>query len=199
MRFTLPSDRGFYVPKGAVAVRDRSSDAVAYLHVRDRQSLPGKKDPAAVVFFGKQGRPVLNGFFTSEASREAEVRRLFEVRRQSLAFKAEQRAARKAKGRGLVVGDVVTASWGYEQTNTQFYAITKLIGSTMVELREVATQAADGHGFEGYGDRGYCKPVPDRFIGPVLRKVAKDGCVSIDSVRHARKWDGRPLYWSSYA
>lgn len=44
--------REFYIPKGAVKVADKQSDAVAYLY-----STPAGQ-PAVRVFYGKQSKPV---------------------------------------------------------------------------------------------------------------------------------------------
>lgn len=38
---------------------------------------------------------------------------------------------------GVQVGDVFTASWGYEQTNVDFFQVVSLVGSSSVRVREV--------------------------------------------------------------
>lgn len=38
---------------------------------------------------------------------------------------------------GIKVGDVFSASWGYEQTNVQFFQVIALKGSTMATFREI--------------------------------------------------------------
>lgn len=189
-RFSMT--RESYIRQGSVEVRDDQSDAVAFVY-----EAHGKL--GALLFYGKQAKPVWHFLFSTVERRDAKVQEGFAARRFSLAYKAQQRQERKGAGRGLEVGDLLVASWGYEQTNVDAYQVTALIGSTMVELRPIRVEQVSGCGFEHYGDRGYCRPAKDAFKGQPFRKVAKDGYVAIDSIRSASKWKGGPLYWSSYA
>ena len=43
----------------------------------------------------------------------------------------------------LRVGDILEASWGYEQTNINFYQVVALKGRTMVSVRECALEPAE--------------------------------------------------------
>ena len=45
--------------------------------------------------------------------------------------------AEKKNKYGVKVGDLFTASWGYEQTNNDFFQVIELVGSTSVRVREV--------------------------------------------------------------
>jgi hypothetical protein len=87
----------------------------------------------------------------------------------ALAEKQARTAARKAalsKGHDLAVGDVLYNSWGYDQTNVDFFQVTAVIGKRMVEVRQLASQAA------GTGrDSGQCVPKPDQFTGEPMRKM----------------------------
>lgn len=38
---------------------------------------------------------------------------------------------------GVKVGDIFSASWGYEQTNNDFFQVVELVGSSSVRVREV--------------------------------------------------------------
>ena len=40
----------------------------------------------------------------------------------------------------LQIGSILYASWGYDQTNIDFYEVTKLIGRTTLELRELGQE-----------------------------------------------------------
>lgn len=46
-------------------------------------------------------------------------------------------APRKTNKYGIGVGDVFTASWGYEQTNVDFFQVIALVGEGSVRIREV--------------------------------------------------------------
>lgn len=44
---------------------------------------------------------------------------------------------------GVKVGDVFHASWGYEQTNNNFFQVVELVGESSVRVREVRPIAND--------------------------------------------------------
>lgn len=178
-----------YIPAGSAKVEDRHSDAVAYAYTT--------KDglPAAIVYCGRREKSVWHHRFSKPEVRERHVAAFFEARRSHAKFKAEQAAKRAAQGRGLDVGDIVYTSWGYEQTNTEFFQITALIGKAMVELREIAQAREDSTCWMQWR----ATPEAGRFVGEPIRRVAKAGSVRIDDVRHAWKWDGRPKHCSGYA
>ena len=122
-----------YIPKGAVKVADKNSDAVAYLYQT------AKGEPGLRVFYGKQSKPVVAYYYTprkdqaAEQVRAAAIINAFKMRQDSLARKAKAQADRKAKGRGVEVGQYLVASWGYDQTNVNFYKVVALIGKSMAE------------------------------------------------------------------
>lgn len=41
---------------------------------------------------------------------------------------------------GVQVGDIFSASWGYEQTNVDFFQVVALVGASSVRVREVCPQ-----------------------------------------------------------
>lgn len=45
--------------------------------------------------------------------------------------------AKKKNKYGVKVGDLFHASWGYEQTNNDFFQVVELVGATSVRVREV--------------------------------------------------------------
>lgn len=179
--------REFYIPNGALAVADKQSDAVAYL----KTGTSGR--PIAVLFSGKRAKPDYHYNFSTEAQREQFVKTFFEGRQKTLARKVEQRKERKATTRSLAVGDVLHTSWGYEQTNVEFFQVTGLIGTKMVELRELS-QAREHTGFM----QGTCEPVPGKFIGEAIRRYdSGHKTVKVDDVRTAF-FGGGNHHWSSY-
>jgi hypothetical protein len=195
MRHKFP--REFYIPKNSAKVADKLSDAVAYVYESNGQ-------PKAAMFFGEQAKPVWHFRFRKVEDRERKVRESFEGRRASLAMKAELKAKRKAEGRGLEVGDVLRSSWGYDQTNVDYYEVTALIGSAMVEIRPIAQHREDTGWLQGQ-----CAPKPGEYTGPATRHLAKGGSVKVrDWGVWARKVEpmkvigGAPIYsassWSAY-
>jgi len=91
----FPLPREFYIPRGAVKVSDRHSDAVAYLYpCRNAGWSNGK--PAAVVFYGQQSKPVARHYYLTEAQRETEITKHFKARQDHIARKETHVAERKA-------------------------------------------------------------------------------------------------------
>ena len=92
------------------------------------------------------------------------------------------------------VGDVLENSWGYDQTNVDWYQVTRVSGKT-IWIRPIAHNCSDYGGAQG----GKSQPRRNEFTGPEQRKPvdhrgdvkARHGCMT--------KWDGRAVYCSSYA
>ncbi|MGL4968351.1 MAG: hypothetical protein ACRC67_44470 [Inquilinus sp.] len=177
------------IPQGAVKVTDKTSDSFAYIYTN------GRGQPCAMAFHGTSAKPAWIYAFLSIAAREARIRSFFEARAQKAAMKAERKAER-LKPHRLQLGHVLYSLWGYEQTNVNFYQVTRLIGRNTVELRELHQLIQDGQ----HWATGKAMPRLDDFQGePFVRRV--DGAtqtVRISSYRSARVWDGRPLDWTAY-
>lgn len=110
----------------------------------------------------------------------------------------ESKAVRKAercKPHSLKVGDILYSSWGYDQTNIDFYQVIEVNSPTMVTIRginDVATQ-------DGYmqGTRTPCK---DQFHGePMRKKASPDNSIKLNSHTYASLWDGKPKRYTAYA
>ncbi|MDE2344392.1 MAG: hypothetical protein KGL63_13575 [Betaproteobacteria bacterium] len=189
--------REIYIPTGAVKVSDKNSDAVAYLF----DNTKGK--PAAMMFYGKQAKPVWHFWFDNATRREGAIKAGFEKRQAATERKAALRAEDKAKTSGLVVGDILVSSWGYDQTNIDYYQVTAIHGKNSVTIRPIAAASKD----TGYMT-GESVPQSGAFIGEPMRKMARDGRVRITSFSSARKWNtatvaGVPVgpknQWTAYA
>lgn len=92
----------------------------------------------------------------------------------------------------LEVGDILTSSWGYDQTNVDFYQVERLAGKTMVEVREIAAQMVDSS-----GSSDYVRPYPASKGQKVYRRKIKGlnserPYINISSFQYAELWDGTP-------
>lgn len=108
--------------------------------------------------------------------------------------------------------DLITAtprsSWGYDQTNIDYYEVTKLIGKTMVEIREIGAESVSDN---GPAMTGSCVPRPGHYIGEPMRKTVStyDGqSVRIASYASAYKIETQEVggvkvypvdHWTAYA
>ena len=154
--------------------------------------------PAAKAFAGKKAKPIWNYYFGN-------VERMEKTIADTLAsYEAEdaRKAARKAEKAAFdattafAVGDIITNSWGYEQTNVDAFVVVK-VSAKRVTLREIGVETVPGSGIShGMADH----------VKPVVTKGGKESVhgVSIHGVNFkygsGSKWDGkRSLYRSWYA
>ena len=67
--------------------------------------------------------------------------------------------ATAAPAHGVKVGDLFYASWGYEQTNVNFFQVVELVGSSSVRIREVYPDLLKDEAVSGMSeDRWYKLP-----------------------------------------
>ena len=183
-----------YIPKGAIKVADKNSDAVAYLF----PSQSGNGKPAMKVFYGKQSKPVAYFVYPDEAQRAQRVAEFFKARQDRAAYMAQRRAKRieAAKAGKVQVGAYFYTSWGYDQTNIDWYRVEALIGKTMALVTQVkAMDASDGDAAWMTG-----KSVPSETpVGePFKVRLNGDG-FKVDGRNYANIWDGKPKNWTAYA
>ena len=192
MRYTLT--REMQIPKGARKVAHKATDAVVYLY----ENAAGL---CALGFSGKRDKADFRYRYRSEAERERAVRQFFESASAIAARKADYRAekaSKRAKGHKLQVGHILKASWGYDQTNIDWYQIVELVGKCSVRTRKIGAMDAST-GREPWM-AGHCMPAIDSFTGEAeLHRVSDGASVRIDDVRHAFLWEGRPANWTAYA
>ena len=91
---------------------------------------------------------------------------------------------------GFKVGDILVSSWGYDQTNIDFYEVVQVKGKGTVVIRQVQEKIVR------QGDQEEdVVPEPGKFEGePLLRRV-KPGDrpgVKLESYAWAYLWDGKP-------
>lgn len=112
----------------------------------------------------------------------------------------------KSKARRLQVGDILTYSWGYDQTNVDAFQVVRA-SDGCVWLREIATRVTETTGW--MAER--VVPVRDAFLkdSPEIKKVRKlnlwayrdadlEEYVQMDH-GSGRLWLGNSLYCSHYA
>lgn len=180
--------RADFTPKGAIKIVAKDSSAVVFVVLAT-----ATRKAHAVGFAGKAQKPAFNFTFKTNAAAERQVAAFFASRRDD-EQRAAARRAEKTAPHTLQIGHVLVASWGYDQTNVDFYQVTRIVGARTVELRAIASNVTETTS----ADSGRCIPSIDAFRGePLVRRAGSDGRVKIDDVRRARIWEGRPVHWSS--
>ena len=98
----------------------------------------------------------------------------------------------------IKIGDVYVCSWGYEQTNVNFYQVVEKTPK-MVRVKPIRSRIKQ----EG-NLCGYATPLKDKFKtsydpfvkGEKLCKVHDDGWITLKEGYSAHKWDGEPVFES---
>lgn len=149
--------------------------------------------PYGIAFMGKQSKPVWNYRFRNEQQRQKTIDDLVEGRRKSLEFKQKRQEERRTFQHGYVVGDILYSSWGYDQTNVDFYEVTDVRGKEIV-IREIAKKVT-----EGSQGADSVVPIPGKYTdAPMRKRPGTGGSVSLSSFQSATKWDGRPKRQTSF-
>jgi hypothetical protein len=94
----------------------------------------------------------------------------------------------KLKTHTLKVRDILSCSWGYGQTNVDFYQVTES-GKKYVKIEKIETRIVSG---DGFSDR----VVPGDRLGnkPLLKIPRPNNSIKIASYADAYKWDGHSLH-----
>lgn len=98
--------------------------------------------------------------------------------KSAILHREEQKEQRRLRRINFVnpakVGDILEASWGYDQTNVDYYQVVGVKGK-MVEVREIGAKTVEGSGFS-HGMADMVTPAKDRFIkdSEVMRKIVRD-------------------------
>lgn len=152
----------------------------------------------ALGFAGTAGKPAFHYSFKGQSAAETYAADFIKGRAQHAALVAEQKAKRGAWKTKLQVGTVLRESWGYDQTNIDYYQVIEVSasGRTCV-IREIAARSVEGEQWA----TGSCWPLANEFIGAPMRKVIGQG----DSVKvrewgsWARPWEPKADRWTAYA
>ncbi len=148
-----------------------------------------------ITYRGRAKKPEFNYRYNSYDARTQKVTEWMQAQ-------SKKTINRKAEERKLVVGDVLRASWGYEQTNIDYYKVTKLSGKTMVEIVEIGCKRVETMSMQGQSI-----PDPDNVTSKPIRRRAKGESVKVDSVRYASKKYAEEVacckvyssdYWTAY-
>jgi hypothetical protein len=149
-----------YIPEGYTLSWD-DQDLGIQIYYKESPRIGG------LCFVGRAVNPTWHYIFKNAEQRQAEVTKTFEW----VHAHAERKAARKAEkakagvNHGVEVGDVFRSSWGYDQTNIDYYEVISISGKT-------ATFCAISQLIEETAYlQGDCVPVQGSFIGKPFKKL----------------------------
>jgi hypothetical protein len=184
--------RARYIPKDAEAIEHPDGLGIVYLYH------PGKNAErlAAIAYRGKAGRSAWHYAFRNREEAEQAARNFFASLSEWKVRQAEWRADRN-RPHSLAVGDIVYNSWGYDQTNIDFYAVVRA-SEHFVWLRPLKQQTEET-GFMS----GRTRPIIGQFASEEVSKhhATENKYGPSVTFEHGAgcKWDGRAMGCSWYA
>lgn len=140
--------------------------------------------------------------FTSIVQRDEWVaefkNRIIKLEEEKKNRKIEKQLERKNFINTIKAGDILSDSWGYEQTNVEFYKVISVKGS-VIEIRELKQKTVPG---STYSHAMADMRIPsEEFVSdaPVIKKIVRSEYIKINESISLSKWNGRPMYCSWYA
>lgn len=113
-------------------------------------------------------------YFNTEEERNIFVEKYKEITLKDFEKQDERKNELKSMTNHAKVGDIVICNWGYEQTNIDFFQITRLTNKG-VYYKQIASEFTDRN--DGSSMSGYVKPIKDKFLDKPERFAI---CRSID-------------------
>lgn len=190
-----------YRPPTYTAVLESDAAAV-YVGDGQRRDRPCY---SAIGYRGSAGRPTFHYVFSTPQARDTYVSTFLAGIERAAADRAVRAAQKSAWINPLKVGDILYSSWGYDQTNVDFYIVQHVSGRAVIIAGIDGDETPDG----GHMSGRVVPAQPIRVTGEPMRKIAQprqsmnDGdrgvSISMTSYSSAHIWDGQPKYCSHYA
>jgi len=151
--------------------------------------------PILFVYKGQSGKPISRYYYRSEEHRQDAINEFKKTADSRDKYKKEKKEAQKTLVNPFNVGDVLYSTWGYDQTNVDFYKVVGVLPKSIkiVSVGQVLVEATGWLQETVIAD-------PTRETGEVMLKrvTANRKYVSINSYAVASKWDGHPIHQSHY-
>lgn len=153
----------------------------------------------AIGFKGRAKKPLFYTRYRSESNRERDIQSYMDGVRENEERKRKNREEQKSWGHGISVGDIFYSSWGYDQTNIDYYEIVDVRGKQVI-VREIETQTMGPDD----GPQVKVTPAKGRYKGKAMRRKPRKGykgqpSIKISDVQTAYPWDGKPKYQTGWA
>ena len=188
------------------AQRDKADVLECGLKVLRYETIAGK--PCLNMWKPKAINPHVNYSFKTVEEREKYINQQVVNFESWQKRKDEYKAQRKGTAQDLgkvKVGDIYYASWGYDQTNIDFFQVVKVEGRS-AWLRAIGDHVSiDDPGHYSHGMANHVMPSPNNFIGDKIERhliqFNQNGKPYFAWASYARlnKFEGKPKYQSWYA
>lgn len=183
-----------YIPKDALLAKSEGKvEVYFYLNSMNR--------PCALGYLGKSAKPWFNYQYPNEEKRNESVQWHLDAAKNAEARKLADKEAQKKRAsdfrEALQPGLILMASWGYDQTNVNFYKVLERKGF-LVTLQEIGkTQVGEALSWASCKvTADYKNPVGNPFT---MKLSPLSTALKINSSITATPWNGNPTYCSWYA
>lgn len=158
--------RTFYIPENAILTHGEENALAVYQY----------GDNCAVAFRPKAQKPDFRYRFPNAEKRDEYVAKWLKLQQEHADRVQKRRDERKSFQHTLKVGDILYSSWGYDQTNIDFYQVTAVKG------KHVEVTPISGNAVESGWSYGRTTPIKDSFKGePSRYLVGKGNCIKVRS------------------
>lgn len=180
-----------YIPQNAHEYTREGVNAIIYLFTNRTNQ------PAAIAYAGKSNKADFHYHFKTEDQRQQYCNAWMERIAQRQATRDAHKAIRKEQAsqpHHIKAGEIFYTSWGYEQTNVDFYQVISVTAHS-VKLLELCQQDKEYPGMMS----GYTMPCRNQFKNEKVITCRVTGeNFRINGRYYAHKWDGQPKHYSTY-
>lgn len=153
-----------------------------------------KNLPCAAILRNRETKPSLHYQFRSESERVDFINRQKTSADNDIEREAIRQAERMKEAEKYCVGAILYSSWGYDQTNIDFYIILERVNNT------VTLQQIGGIRKYDHSDSGKVSPDASKTFGePFKKRINQYGYIRLTSYSSCYLYDGTPKYFSTYA
>jgi hypothetical protein len=149
-------------------------------------------------FSGKRTKPDFHHKYRTEEHMSAAIKNYFQNLAANREYKDRSRSTKLEAGKKfletLKPGVILYDTWGYEQTNVEFFEVKEVNGHK-VTLHELAHNDLEATSWAS------CKVVPKKghYIGGPITKIVKGDRVRVNDCVSLTLYDDRPIHKSWYA
>ena len=191
--------RDFYRPKeGYVEYKPELGDCIGYKKGMFEIWVNFEK-LTACFFKGKKAKPEWHYRFKDTEAIKKKINETINCLLKWETLKEERKEERKKEILDVKVGDLFVSSWGYEQTNANFFQV---VGITKkgIKVRPIKSK----ENVDSKSMTGTAIPIKNAFEGEAITKkiyidnYGNEGFSMGKGYAGAEKWDGKPVWISTY-
>lgn len=149
-----------HIPEGYKLITDNQELSIQVY------KLESDKVIIAMCFVGKALKPTWHYRFKDDVRLQMQIKDTIDSKQSSLDYKNKRKQEQKEaiNLNDVAVGDVFRCSWGYDQTNIDYYQVTSVRGLTMTVCQIGSMSEEDGF------LQGKSVPALNHFIGKPMTK-----------------------------